>query len=81
VVNSVAVNGTKLRNDYKAPAGAVQIVFWVDGVPIYSTTVVDNKMFRLPSGMKYDNFQYSLSSNTSVSSVCIAETAKGLQTV
>jgi len=59
------------------------VVFNLYGGPsrslLGSKTVTDTKVFRLPSGYKYDNFQIEVATQSSIAEIRIAETPAGLR--
>jgi hypothetical protein len=48
---------------------------------VYTQTISDEEVYRLPTGFKSDVWQFELVGNTDVYSIAFAETAKELQTV
>ena len=53
----------------------------VDEKPIYTTNVPDNRAFRLPSGIKYDNFAIRISGTAKVTAILTASTMTLLKAV
>jgi hypothetical protein len=84
VVSSVAVglpvNGTLFRNDYKLTQSVGFELFANDTV-IFSGVAISSDVIRLPSGAKYDNFYFQISSNVPVEAIVMAETPRGLMQV
>lgn len=80
-VDSQAVNGSDFVD---VPASiSNSVVFNLYGGPsrslLGSKTVTDTKVFRLPSGYKYDNFQIEVATQSSIAEIRIAETPAGLR--
>jgi hypothetical protein len=78
-VNTRAINASGARTDFKSEGGSINFALWANGVIIHSAIVLDQNMFRLPSGLKYDNFAVQVTSDVSIESIVIAETAHGLR--
>jgi hypothetical protein len=67
-------------------ASSVQIRMWARSKDsnmelVYTQTVEDEDVYRLPTGFKSDVWQFELVGNTDVYSIAFAETAKELQSV
>ncbi|MBV30318.1 MAG: hypothetical protein CL504_06770 [Actinobacteria bacterium] len=56
-------------------SGSVTMKFYADGVLKHTQAVADSNIFRLPSGYKAKEFEFELTSNIPVNSVCIYEAA------
>ncbi|MDE2101806.1 MAG: hypothetical protein KGL39_31460 [Patescibacteria group bacterium] len=80
-VNSTAVNGDDLRTDFAPGSGQIGITVVANDIPLYSITVNNENMFRLPAGVKYDNAWIQINTNVPIQSIVLAETAKGLRAV
>ncbi len=82
-LNTTLVNGD-LLTQYKlpTPAGSNPVTFsiWVDQELLVSTTVTDNKVFRLPTGYRYDRFEVAVSGATRVQAIHLGETPTQLRT-
>lgn len=62
-------------------SGTTDVTFklWVDKALIFTQTLSDNLMFRLPTGYRSDTFEFSVSGNVRVRAVHLAETPYGLK--
>ena len=58
-----------------------QLTVWANGNIVFSEPVTNNTLFRLPAGYKVHTYQFSISSNTNIYSVALAENARGLREV
>lgn len=54
---------------------------WVDKQIVFTTTIGDTYVFRLPTGYRTDTFEISVESDIRVRAVHLAETVTGLRTV
>lgn len=62
-------------------AGNDNVTFklWADKELIFTTTLSNDKMFRLPTGYRTDTFEFSVSGNVRIRAVHLAETPLGLK--
>lgn len=54
---------------------------WVDKQLVFTTTLADKEIFRLPTGYRSDTFEVGVSSNVRVRAIHLAETPLGLKEV
>lgn len=80
-VNTLRINGSDINDDYRSGGGAVEFYLWANGELMYSTNVPGEAAFRLPAGLKYDNYKVQVSSDVSIQAVLVAETMNGLRSV
>ena len=66
--------------DY-APGKSVTFKLYADKALVFTTTVTDNKPFRLPSGYRTDTYEVEVLGDIRVRSVHLAETVLGLREV
>jgi hypothetical protein len=59
----------------------VTFQLWVDKQLLYTTTVADKDVFRLPTGYRSDTFEVGVTSNIRVRAIHLAETSLGLREV
>jgi hypothetical protein len=64
-----------------APGKSVTFKLYADKSLVFTTTVTDNKPFRLPSGYRTDTYEVEVLSNIRVRSIHMAETVLGLKEV
>lgn len=62
-------------------ADAATFKLWVDKQLLFTTTVNDSKVFRLPSGYRSDTFEIGVEGNIRIRSIHLAETSYGLRDV
>jgi hypothetical protein len=62
-------------------ADEITFKLWVDKQLIFTTTVNDTDVFRLPSGYRTDTFEVGVEGNVRVRAIHIAETSLGLREV
>ena len=79
VFNAVTVNGQTV-NPTPTPSESLQFTLYADGDVFFTKTVVDNKVFRLPAGKKYDTYAFRIAGNVPVQSIVLGETADSLRT-
>lgn len=84
--NKTPAAGSPLFNtgDLMRIVPTVQIRMWARNKEsemelVYTQTVADEEVYRLPTGFKSDVWQFELVGNTDVYSIAFAETAKGLE--
>jgi hypothetical protein len=81
-VGELAVNTTGLIDMLDTDLAAfVTFTLLVDNVPYFQKVVTDNKVFRLPTGKKYDRYAVRLSGTTPVTSVILGDTPLTLKRV
>ncbi len=56
----------------------VQFNVYADGVLVFTNQILDNKMFKLPTGFKKDIWTFEVVGRRTIYSINVAETAKGL---
>lgn len=66
---------------YEDALTSMTLIVYADGRNIASYTPLNNTMYRIPSGFKAHTWQFELIGNSTVYSLAVAETAKGLRAV
>ncbi len=64
-----------------APGKAVTFKLYADKALVFTTTVSDNKPFRLPSGYRTDTYEVEVLSDIRIRSIHLAETVLGLKEI
>jgi len=59
----------------------VEFKLWADKTLIYTNTLTDSSMFRLPTGYRTDTFEVSVRSDIRVRSIHLADTPLGLKEI
>ena len=77
-LNSIALNGSKVKSLPDANWDSLTFQLYVDGALKFSKMVVDNKPFRLPAGYKSDTAAVRVQGNMIVKAIVMAETMKQL---
>ena len=62
-------------------ASDIQFSMWVDKQIVFTTTVGDNYVFRLPTGYRADTFEIAVESDVRIRAVHLAETVLGLRAI
>jgi len=62
-------------------AATLQFYFYVNGVLAFTTPVINDTPFRLPTGYRVDKFEVRVTGNARVRSIQLGETMQGLKTV
>jgi hypothetical protein len=82
-LNTTLVNGDLLTSyPLPLPEGSNPITFsiWVDKELLVSTTLLNNDVFRLPTGYRYDRFEVGVSGAARVQAIHLGETPTQLRT-
>ena len=79
-VNISAVNGSLIKSQLPTTL-SVQFQLYVDKLLVFTTTLTDSKIFRLPSGYRSDTFEIRVTGNRRIRAVHLAETPIGLKQI
>lgn len=80
LVNGPAGLGSMLRSLRTAPSAyTVTFKLWQDKNLVFEQTIVNDGIFRCPSGYKSDTFEVSVASSARVRSIHLGETPDGLR--
>ena len=60
-------------------SGAVNLQLWADGISVFSGSIADSSVFRLPGGYRAKQFQIQLTGSNSIDSITIANAVSELQ--
>ena len=74
----VTVAGSRIR-PLLASTSSLNLYFYVNGALAFSTPVVSDVPFRLPTGYRVDRFEVRVTGNAPVKSIQLAETMQGLK--
>jgi len=83
-VNTYSLNGSSvIQNSFVGDGGLRYVTFelYNEGKLFYSTTINQDKTFRLPSGVKYDQISVRLLGSVQVNSLVMGDTAYSLRQV
>lgn len=80
-VNAFALNGDSQTASLRAIVGATPVTFrlWADKTLLYTGTITDDGIFRLPHGYKSDTFEVGVSGSARVRAIHLGETPYGLR--
>lgn len=78
---ALEMNGSNMAEVPQLDYESLQFSLYNRDELVFTTQIVSNDSFWLPSGYKTDAFSYRISGNVRVRSVSIAETLKGLEQV
>lgn len=79
-VNLTAVAGSLIK-DTSPETLSMQFQLYVDKILIFTATLTDSGVFRLPTGYRSDTFEVRVSGNRRVRAIHLAETPLGLKDV
>lgn len=81
--NRNAIGGSPLIDTSQIFARNSDVRFnvYADGVLVFTSQILDNKMFKLPAGFKKDIWEFECVGRRTIFSITVAETAKGLADV
>ena len=81
--NRLSIGGSPLIDISQIIARNADVQFkaYADGRLVYSEPVLDNKMFKLPTGFKNDIWEFEVTGRRIIYSITVAETARGLADV
>jgi len=68
-------------NALSTSVSGIRTVIWARDQVVFDKVLVTDRIYRLPTGFKADIWQFEFFGNTSMYSMQIAETAKGLATI
>ena len=80
-VNTMPINGDAMLLQRRSipSANAVTVQLWQDKTLVYTGSVTDDSIFRLPSGYKSDTFEISVSGAARIRAIHLGETPDGLR--
>lgn len=74
------VGAARVKADY-IDTPDITFTMWADGVQVYSNSVYNDEIFRLPRGYRSDTFEVSVESNARVRAIHLGQTPLSLKEV